>query len=76
MATVHQQRKIGASTYGTEFKYFLQLLYSVSVFGLFNAVVDSEGYRPSTDWRKQETGPVHVERKIRYNYLNRSFIAV
>jgi hypothetical protein len=65
LAMVHQQRKIGTATYGTEFKYFLQLLYSVSIFGLFNAIVDSADYRPSNDWRKQETGPVHVERKIR-----------
>jgi hypothetical protein len=49
---VHQQRKIGTSTYGTEFKYFLHLLYSVSIFGLFNAVVDSADYRPSNDWKK------------------------
>jgi hypothetical protein len=65
MGMVHQQRKTGTSTYGTEFKYFLQLLYSVSIFGLFNAVVYSADYRTPNDWRKQETGPFHVERKIR-----------
>lgn len=51
----HQQRKIGTSTYRTEFIYFLQLLYSVFFFfGLFN-VVFSADYTLQNDWKKAGT---------------------
>lgn len=52
----HQQRKIGTSTYRTEFTYFPQLLYSVSIFGLFKVAVVSADYTPSKDWKKAGTG--------------------
>jgi hypothetical protein len=66
MAMLHQQRKIGTSTYSTEFKYFLHVLYSVYIFGLYNAAVDSADYRPSNDWKKagNRASPCGTQDKI------------
>jgi hypothetical protein len=66
MAMVHQQRKICTSTYGTEFKYLLELLYSVPIFSSFKAVVDSADYRPSNDWKKagNRASPCKTQDKI------------